>query len=95
MTSTDGFTRASDDLCKRSIPLAEKRYGKKAVPIEITIVQKFRRKTRKKSLEVWNKTKSDEAFDKDMLSVLFCLRQMSRVTRYKRSATRRLKGLFR
>ena len=87
------YVRVSDAR-RKGISIPEKRYGKKAVSLEIVMVQKLRRITRKKSLEVWSQTKSAVVFDKKMLKVLFYLRQLSRVTRYKRAAIKRLKGLL-
>lgn len=90
----EGLYVRVNEARKKNIPLAEKRYGKNTVSLEVTIVQKLRRKTRKKSLEVWSQAKSSTNFDKEMLKVLFYLRQLSRITRYKRSAVNRLKGIF-
>lgn len=90
----EGLYVRVNEARRKNIPLAGKRYGKNKVSLEVTIVQKLRRKTRKRSLEVWSQTKSSINFDKEMLKVLFCLRQISRIIRYKRSTIKRLKGIF-
>lgn len=74
-------------------PIAEKRYGKAPVPPHIAIVQLLRRRTRKKSLEIWNKRKSSIYFDKEIAKDLRFLKLATKYTRYHRGIMRRLKGL--
>lgn len=69
---------------KNGIPIAEKRYGKAAVPLDVALVQKLRRSTRKKSLDVWPHTQSADVFDKEMQSMLLLLKLVTRVTHIKR-----------
>jgi len=87
------YVRASE-VRKKGMRIPEKRYGKKAVSLDVTLVQKLRRITRKKSLEVWSQTKSALAFDKKMHKTIFYLRLATKVTQYKRGAMRRLKELL-
>lgn len=49
---------------EKGIPIAEKRYGRTPVSPDVAIVQKLRRVTRKKSLEVWSQSSSAVEFDK-------------------------------
>lgn len=75
---------------KNGIPLAEKRYGKTAVPLDVTLVQKLRRSTRKKSLDVWPRTQSAELFDKEMQSILSSLKFATKITHIKRMGHKRI-----
>lgn len=79
---------------KKGIPVPEKRYGKQSVSLDVTLVQKLRRASRKKSLETWSQTNSAKSFDQEMHKTLLYLRLATRVTQYKRSAVRKLKGLL-
>lgn len=75
---------------KSGIHLAEKRYGKTAVPLDIALVQKLRRSTRKKSLDVWPHTQSAELFDKEMQSILSSLKLATKITHIKRMGHKRI-----
>lgn len=75
---------------KKGIPIAEKRYGKTPVSHDVAIVQKLRRVTRKKSLEVWRQVESAAEFDKKMHKVLLSLRLATRVTHYRRKGFKHL-----
>lgn len=79
---------------KKGMPIAEKRYGQKPVTPDIFIVQKLRRITRQKSLDIWAKNPSFIHFDKQMKKSLARLKLATKVTQYKRGAIRRLKGLL-
>ena len=78
----------------KGMPISEKRYGKNAVALDIILVQKLRRFTRKKSLEVWRQSVPASSFDKKMDKNLISLKIATRVTKYKRSALKRIKGLL-
>lgn len=90
----EGLYVRVNEARKKGIPIAEKRYGKKPVSPDITVVQKLRRVTRKKSLEIWRHTLSASEFDKELDKTLFYLDIATKVTQYKRGIMRRLKGLF-
>lgn len=68
---------------KKGIPIAEKRYGKTAVPLDVALVQKLRRSSRKKSLDIWPRTQSADLFDKEMQSILLSLKLATKVTHIK------------
>lgn len=69
---------------KKGIPVPKKRYGKQSVSLDVTLVQKLRRASRKKSLEVWSQSPSAAEFDKEMHKVLLYLRLATRATHYRR-----------
>jgi coenzyme F420 hydrogenase subunit beta len=75
-----------------SVPL--KRYGQKNVPFDVYIVQKLRRLTRKKSLELWRRNPQAIYFDLKMGRNLFYLKIATKLTQKKRNVITRLKGLI-
>jgi coenzyme F420-reducing hydrogenase beta subunit len=75
---------------KSGIPIAEKRYGKTAVPLDVALVQKLRRSSRKKSLDVWPRTQSAELFDQEMQSILSSLKLATKITHIKRMGHKRI-----
>lgn len=78
---------------RKGWPVAKKRYGTTPVPLHIEIVQLLRRRTRKKSLEIWNKRKSSSYFDQKIAKDLKALKLATKYTRYHRGIMRRLKRL--
>ena len=66
------------------VAIPEKRYGKKPVTLDVALVQKLRRVTRRKSLEVWSQTQTAAEFDKEMQSALFNLRVATKITHIRR-----------
>lgn len=75
---------------KSCIPIAEKIYGKTAVPLDVVLVQKLRRSSRKKSLDVWPHTQSAELFDREMQRILLALKFATKVTHIKRMGYKRI-----
>lgn len=75
---------------KKGISIPEKRYGKHSISLDATLVQKLRRVSRKKSLEVWSQTPTALEFDKEMHRVLLSLRLATRVTHYRRKGIKHL-----
>ncbi|WP_205340905.1 Coenzyme F420 hydrogenase/dehydrogenase, beta subunit C-terminal domain [Denitrificimonas caeni] len=75
---------------KKSITIPEKRYGKNSVSLDATLVQKLRRASRKKSLEVWSQSPSAAEFDKEMHKMLLSLRLATRGTYYRRKGFKHL-----
>lgn len=80
----DGLYVRVKEAQARGVPMAEKRYGKKPVTFDVYFVQKLRRLTRRKSLEVWSQTQTATEFDKKMKSVLFNLKVATKITHIKR-----------
>ena len=75
---------------KSGIPIDEIRYGKTAVPLDVALVQKLRRSSRKKSLDVWPRTQSAELFDQKIQSILSLLKLATKVTHIKRMGHMRI-----
>lgn len=75
---------------EKGIPIAEKRYGRTPVSPDVAIVQKLRRVTRKKSLEVWSQSPSAVEFDKEMHKVRLYLKLTTLVTHYRRKGFKHL-----
>ena len=74
------YTRLKEAETK-GIKISEKRYGKVKVPFEITLLQKLRRYSRKKSLIIWKQTKNASKFDNEMKNTLNKLSLMTKITR--------------
>lgn len=89
----DGLYVRLEEAKKKGLPLAKKRHGKKPVSLDIYVVQKLRRLTRKRSLEIWQHVDSAVDFDNKMEKTLSRLRLATKVTHYKRAILRRVKGL--
>ncbi|MDO6810413.1 Coenzyme F420 hydrogenase/dehydrogenase, beta subunit C-terminal domain [Zobellia galactanivorans] len=71
-----------------------KREHKKTLSPEVKIIQRLRRKTRQKSLDVWREVMNAEKFDKEMKSSLKLLRTITKFNHYKRGALERVKRMF-
>lgn len=74
---------------KKNIP--PKRFLNEKTSFDFKIVQYFRLKTRKNSLEIWKKTKNAAAFDKRMKLSLFMLKTATRVYHHKKRLQEKLK----
>lgn len=64
--------------------VSPKRFLHEKSSIEFKLVQFFRLKTRKNSLEIWKQTKDAEKFDKQMKWSLFLLKNATRIYHYKK-----------
>lgn len=80
---------------RKGVDISEKRYGQTPVSLDVTVVQKIRRHTRKKSLELWLQTKSAVEFDREMFSILKHLKLATKVTQKRRILERKLEKLGR
>ena len=80
----DGLYVRVKEAQAMGVAIPEKRYGKKPVTLDVALVQKLRRVTRQKSLEVWSQTQTAAEFDKKMHSALFNLRIATKITHIRR-----------
>ncbi len=80
----DGLYVRVKEAQAMGVAIPEKRYGKKPVTLDVALVQKLRRVTRRKSLEVWSQTQTAAEFDKKMQSALFNLRIATKITHIRR-----------
>src|SRR5690554_3395235 len=80
----DGLYVRVKEAQAMGVAIPEKRYGKKPVTLDVALVQKLRRVTRRKSLEVWSQTQTATEFDKEMHSALFNLRIATKITHMRR-----------
>ena len=71
--------------------IAPKRFLDENTSLDFKIVQYFRLKTRKNSLEIWKNTKNAEEFDKQMKFSLFLLKTATRVYHHKKRILEKLK----
>lgn len=76
---------------KKKTPIPPKRFDNEKVTIDFKVVQKLRRVTRKKSLEVWKHEKNSNAFDAKLKKSLNHLKFVTRMYHYRRNITNRLK----
>lgn len=90
----EGLYVRINEAKKKGVRIAEKRYGKKAVLPDITMLHKLRRITRKKSLEVWRQTQSASEFEQEMHKTLQLLKLITKFTQKRRGVVRRIKGLI-
>lgn len=71
--------------------IALKRFLNEKTTFDFNLVQFFRLKTRKKSLEIWKNTKNADEFDKQMKFSLFLLKTATRVYHHKKRIFEKLK----
>jgi coenzyme F420 hydrogenase subunit beta len=71
--------------------IAQKRFLNEKTTVDFNMVQFFRLKTRKNSLEIWKNTKNAEEFDKQMKFSLFLLKTATRVYHHKKRILEKLK----
>jgi coenzyme F420-reducing hydrogenase beta subunit len=79
---------------KRKKEISQKRFLDQKSTLDFKIVQYFRLKTRKKSLEVWKKTKNATEFDKQMKFSLFLLKTATRVYHHTKRILDKLKAWY-
>jgi len=79
------------NAASNGVKIAPKRHGLDKLPFHRKIVQRLRRHTRARSLEVWKRTKNSEQFDRSMHSSLLSLRLVTRAAQLLNT----LKGLLR
>ena len=80
----DGLYVRVKEAQAMGVAVPEKRYGKKPVTLDVALVQKLRRVTRRKSLEVWSQTQTAAEFDQEMQNALFNLKVATKITHIRR-----------
>lgn len=80
----DGLYVRLQEAKKKGVKISDKRYGKNKISFDLILLQKLRRITRRKSLDVWIQTQVAAEFDKKMQSALFNLRFATKITHIKR-----------
>ena len=85
----DGLYVRVKEMQKKGIPIPQKRYGKKALPLDVLMVQKLRRAARQTSLDTWRQTQSATAFDEKMEKTLLKLKMATKVNHLKRMGLKR------
>ncbi len=85
----DGLYVRVKEMQKKGIPIPLKRYGKKAVSLDVLMVQKLRRAARQTSLDTWRQTQSATAFDEKMEKTLLKLKMATKVNHLKRMGLKR------
>lgn len=80
----DGLYVRLKEAKKNGIKVSEKRYGKNKITFDLFLLQKLRRITRRKSLEVWRNTKDATKFDEQMQGTLKQLKFITRITHVRR-----------
>lgn len=71
--------------------IAPKRFFNEKTTFDFNMVQFFRLKTRKNSLEIWKNTKNAEKFDQEMKFSLFLLKTVTRFYNHKKRILEKLK----
>lgn len=87
----DGLYVRLKEAKRKGIPIADKRYGQKPVSITIEIVQRLRRVTRKRSLDVWKKHRNATRFDNEMQPILKTLKVITKASHIKRKLKKIIK----
>lgn len=86
----DGLYVRLKEAEKKGIKISEKRYGKTKITFDLILLQKIRRITRRKSLEVWHNTNNVTEFDKQMAETLKELKFITRITHLRRKGFKNL-----
>lgn len=87
-----GFRMKSSQNKGRIIP--PKRFGQAHISPLLKIIQAMRMHIRKKSLNVWEKTRNAEQFDQKMARSLFWLRFFTTINHYQRAVVKRMKKVL-
>ena len=86
----DGLHARLKERKNNNIATPQKRHGKKSLTIDVLLVQKMRRITRKKSLLLWQNNPVADEFDQSIKKTLLLLRYATKITQYRRALARRL-----
>ena len=80
----DGLYVRLKEAKQKGIKVSEKRYGKNKITFDLILLQKLRRITRRKSLEVWRNTNDGRKFDQQMQGALKQLKLITKITHIRR-----------